>query len=225
MTTFTHTDLSPTTPISVLIVDDHAIVRQGIRLVLEGQPNLAVVGEANDGDLAVTLALRLQPDLVLIDLLMPRVNGVEATKRIIAAGCTCKILILSSSLEDSLIKEAIRAGAHGYILKASRPVDLIQAIERAMAGGTVLDPAVGQILMRQLQQEDPIDSLTRRERDVFDALARGMNSPEIAATIGVAEGTIRTHIASVLDKLQLRDRTQVTVYALKRGLIRLEDLP
>jgi NarL family two-component system response regulator LiaR len=196
--------------IRVLIVDDHAVVRQGLRLLLEAQATIEVIGEAVDGQSAIDLARQLHPDVILMDLLMP---------------LDSKLLVLTSSLEDQMVKQALQAGAHGYILKASRAVELIQAIQRAAQGLSTLDPAAAQILMQQVRTHDPLETLTAREREVFEAMARGLNNSEIADQLTVSEATVRTHIASVLDKLNLRDRTQVIIYALKRGLIRLEDLP
>ncbi len=211
--------------IRVLIVDDHAIVRQGLRLLLEAQPHLCVIGEADSSTSALQMVQQYAPDVVLMDLLMPGINGIEGIRQILAYRPQTRILVLSSSLEDHLIKQALQAGAHGYILKASRPAELLKAIDQVAQGMSALDPAAGQILVRQVQTADPLETLTARERDVFDALARGLTNPVIADHLHISEGTIRTHIASVLDKLQLRDRTQVTIYALKRGLIQLDDLP
>ncbi len=209
----------------ILIVDDHAIVRQGIRLMLESQPTIEVVGEAADGAMAMQMARSLQPDVILMDLLMPGTDGVEGIQRIRGLGLPIHILVLSSSLEDRLIQQALQAGAHGYLLKTSRPADLLRAIEQVRQGYPVLDPAASQSLIRQVSQRDPLDTLTDRERDVFDRMARGMNNSEIAEEIIVSEGTVRTHVANVLAKLQLRDRTQVMIYALKQGLIRVDELP
>jgi DNA-binding NarL/FixJ family response regulator len=212
-------------PTSVLIVDDHAIVRQGLRLLLEGQPYLTIAGEAKDGAAAVDLARALQPAVVLMDLIMPGMNGVEATRRIVALGGDTRVLALTSSIDDHLVLEALAAGAHGYILKASRPNELLAAIQRVLAGETALDSSASQVMLRTLRQGDPLNALTEREREVFDAMAHGLSNAEIAARFVVSEGTVRTHVASVLDKLALRDRTQLIVFALRRGLVRLEDLP
>lgn len=213
-------------PIRVLIVDDHAVVRQGLRLLLEAQPHIEVVGEAPDGPMAIQMARDLLPNVILMDLLMPGMSGVEAIERIVALNLKSNthILVLSSSLEDQLIKHALQAGARGYVLKASRAADLIQAVERVAKGLSTLDPAATQVLMSQVQSFDPLETLTAREREVFDAMARGLSNTEIAAHLNVSEATVRTHVANVLDKLTLRDRTQVMIYALKRGLIRVDDL-
>lgn len=211
--------------ISVLIVDDHAVVRQGLRVLLESQPQIEVVGEASDGALAVEMAQKLKPDVILMDLLMPGVGGIEAIRRLQELKNPSKVLVLTSSLEDQLVKQALQAGAQGYVLKAIRSAELVHSIERIAQGASVLDPAATQVLMHQVTGHDPLEMLTTREREVFDGMARGWNNPEIATNLKVSEATVRTHIANVLDKLALRDRTQVTIYALKRGLIRVEDLP
>jgi NarL family two-component system response regulator LiaR len=211
--------------ISVLIVDDHAVVRQGLRLLLDAQSGITVVGEAADGPMAIQMARQLEPDVILMDLLMPGMNGIETMRHLQKLELNSKVLVLTSSLEDQLVKQALQAGAHGYVLKASRAMELVQAIGRVAQGISALDPAAAQVLMHQVQGHDPLETLTAREREVFDVMARGMNNAEIADHLSVSEATVRTHIANILDKLALRDRTQVTIYALKRGLIRVEDLP
>lgn len=211
--------------IRVLIVDDHAVVRQGLRLLLEAQTTITVVGEAPDGRMGVQLAHEMKPDVILMDLLMPGMSGIEAIRQINAGKLPSRVLVLTSSLEDQLVKQALQAGAHGYILKASRAADLVQAIERVGQGLSALDPAAAQVVMQHTREHDPLVTLTAREHEVFEMMARGHNNTEIAEKLVVSEATVRTHVASVLDKLTLRDRTQVMVYALKRGLIRLEDLP
>jgi DNA-binding NarL/FixJ family response regulator len=212
-------------PIRVLIVDDHAIVRQGLRAMLEAQPEIEVIGEAADGAMAVQTARTLNPDVILMDLLMPGVGGVDAIRELRKFDMENRTLVLSSSSEDQLIKEALKAGAMGYMLKASRTAELVQAIERVAAGQTVLDPAAARVVIRQTQTQDALETLTEREREVFDLLILGRKNAEIASAITVSEATVRTHVSSVIDKLGLRDRTHIVVYALKRGLVRLEDLP
>jgi DNA-binding NarL/FixJ family response regulator len=211
--------------ISVLIVDDHAVVRQGLRALLESRPEVKVAGEAADGQSGLEQARALRPDVVLLDLLLPDLSGVEVTERLRAEGLPCKVLILTSSLEDRLVAAAVRAGADGYLLKATRVADLVQAISEVAAGKRVLDPAATQALFAQMRQADPLAELSSREREVFAALARGRANAEIAATLQIGEATVRTHVANVLDKLQLRDRTQVIIFALKHGLVRPEDMP
>ena len=211
--------------VTVLIVDDHAVVRQGLQALLTSRPEVRVVGEAADGPQAVQLAQALQPDVILLDLLMPEMDGVAVLHQVRQAGLRSKILILSSSLDDERVLAAVRAGADGYILKASRVGELVQAVVRVAQGQRVLDSAVTQVLVEHLHEDDPVASLSGREREVFEELARGRSNSEIAAALHVGEATIRTHVASVLDKLGLRDRTQIIIYALKRGLIRIENLP
>ncbi len=211
--------------VSVLIVDDHAVVRQGLQALLTSRPEVRVVGEAADGAQALQLAQALRPDVILLDLLMPEMDGVAVMQQVRQAGLRSKILILSSSLDDERVLAAMRAGADGYILKASRVGELVQAIVRVAQGQRVLDPAVTQVLVDHLHEDDPVASLSGREREVFEELARGRSNSEIAAALHVGEATVRTHVASVLDKLGLRDRTQIIIYALKRGLIRVENLP
>ena len=211
--------------VSVLIVDDHAVVRQGLQALLSSRPEVRVVGEAADGVQALQLAQALAPDVIRLDVLMPEMDGVAVLQQVRQAGLRSKVLILSSSLDDQRVLAAVRAGADGYILKASRVGELVQAIVRVAQGQRVLDSAVTQVLVDHLHEVDPVASLSTREREVFDELARGRSNSEIAAALHVGEATVRTHVASVLDKLSLRDRTQIIIYALKRGLIRIENLP
>lgn len=211
--------------VRVLIVDDHAVVRQGLQALLTSRSEVQVVGEAADGAQAVQLAQALRPDVILLDLLMPEMDGVAVLQQVRQMGLPSKILILSSALDDERVLAAVRAGADGYILKASRVGELVQAIVRVAQGQRVLDPAVTQVLVDHLHEADPLASLSVREREVFDQLARGQSNSEIAAALHVGEATVRTHVASVLDKLGLRDRTQIIIYALKRGVIRIENLP
>ena len=216
---------SGTSPIRVLLVDDHAVVRQGLRLLLGSHPDMEVVGDAEDGDTAVRLATRLRPDVILLDLLMPGMDGIETIRRLKQEKAPGEVLVLTASLDDQLVKGALAAGARGYALKVSRPSDLVDAVRRVARGEEALDPAAARVLVQQLRGRDPLGALTPREREVFEALARGLGNPQIASALHVSEATVRTHIASVLEKLELPDRTQVTIYALKRGLIRVEDLP
>ena len=210
--------------IRVLIVDDHAVVRQGLLFLLEANPEIEVLDEVDGGAAAVALAGDLRPDLILMDLIMPEMSGVEAIQHIKTLHPSIKIMALTSSIEDHIVKQALEAGADGYILKASPAEDLLAAIRQVMQGFNVLDPAVTQVIFKARHGQDDLDTLTEREHEVFDLLARGLNSPEIAATLNVTEATVRTHTASILDKLRLRDRTQLMIYALKRNLVQLDDL-
>lgn len=212
--------------IRILIVDDHAVVRQGLRQVLDIQPEVEVIGEASDGEMGVQMARIHEPDVVLMDLIMPgSIDGVAAIAQINDLNLPTRVIALTSSLEDQLVTRALQAGAQGYLLKSSRVRDVVEAIQRVAEGQTALDPAAAQVLMQQTRLHDPLNSLTDREREVFDAMAQGSSNPEIASALGISEVTVRTHIASLLDKLSLRDRTQVVIYALKRGLIHVDDLP
>ncbi|MCU0481563.1 MAG: response regulator transcription factor [Anaerolineae bacterium] len=211
--------------IKVLIADDHAVVRQGLRQLLHAQADIEVVAEAEDGKQAVQLTQSLHPTVVLMDLLMPIMDGIIATKQILALNLGIGVLVLTSSLDDQLVKQALQAGAHGYLLKSSRVADVVEAIKRVASGQSALDPAVAQVLIHQSRTNDPLNDLTAREREVFDLLALGQSNEAIAETLSIGEVTVRTHIANLLDKLMLRDRTQVVIYALKRALIRVDDLP
>lgn len=212
-------------PIRVMLVDDHTIVRQGLRMMLEAQPHIVIVGEVVSADEALEHYVAFAPDIVLLDLLMPGMDALKAIPLLLAGLPVIKIIVLSSSVEDQRIQQALKAGAHGYILKASRPVDLLYAIEQVQRGFTAIDPALSHRLMRPFQTDDPLALLTHREREVFDLMALGHTNGQIALKLTISEGTVRTHVVSVLDKLGLHDRSQATIYALKRGLIRLEDLP
>lgn len=214
--------MSPTT---TLIVDDHAIVRQGLRLLLEAHPGIQIVGEAKDAESAVMLAKTREPMLILMDLIMPGMGGLEGIRQILALGFNPRILVLTSSVEEHLVKKALLAGAHGYILKASRPAELIQSIEKVIGGELALDQGTSDILVRSVIRHDEMDRLTEREREIFDVMARGFTNLQIAEQFTISEGTVRTHVANILGKLAIRDRTQLTIYALKRGLIQLDDLP
>lgn len=209
---------------SILIVDDHAVVRQGLRLLLEARPEIDVIGEASDGQMALQMARTSAPDVILLDLLMPNMNGLQVLEQIKEYGVSSRVLILTSSIEDHLVQQALAGGADGYILKTTRSSDLIEAIKRVAGGEGALDPAAAQAVMRQTRGQDPLLTLTQREREVFDHLARGRNAPEIATLLMVSEATVRTHVASILEKLALRDRVQVMAYAIKRGIVQAEDL-
>ena len=211
--------------IMIFIVDDHAIVRQGLRVLLTAYPHIEVVGEADNGADALLRLEHLQPHVVLMDLLMPTMDGVTATQQLKTRYPHIKVLALTSSIDDALVTQAIQAGADGYMLKASRAGDVVYAIECVAKGKSFLDPAATHVLVHHTRENDPLSSLTPREREVFDWLARGANSADVAQHLGVSEATIRTHTASLLEKLRLRDRAQVIIFALKRGLVRPEELP
>lgn len=211
--------------IRVLIVDDHTVVRQGLRLLLEAQADIEVVGEAVGGKEALLAAQEAKPDVILLDLIMPGMSGLDVLRELQKQHIASRVLVLTSSLDDHMVRQAIQAGAQGYLLKTSRSSDMLDAIRQTAQGISSLDPAVTRVLQQHLTGKDPLNMLTPREREVFDLLAHGMSNPQIAEKLVVSEATVRTHITSVLDKLRLRDRTQVMVFALKRGLVTPQDLP
>lgn len=222
---------SPT--IQVLIVDDHAVVRQGLRsfLGLQDDPSalpIEVVGEAADGVKAVELAGRFQPDVVLLDLVMPVMDGIAATKKIVERCPHSRIIILTSFGEEDKVFPAVRAGAHGYLLKDISPNELVRAIRAAYRGQAQLHPDVAQKLMTAVagagvspsdkRREPAIDALTERECEVLRLLAGGLSNREIASQLVIGETTVKSHVSSILDKLHLEDRTQAAIYALRHGL-------
>ena len=215
------------TTIRVLIADDHAVVREGIRAFLTTKPDMIVVGEASNGGEAVEAALRLQPDVILMDLLMPEVDGITAIRQIRAAQPDARILVLTSFATDDQVFPAIKAGALGYLLKDSGPTDLVRAIQQVYRGESSLHPTIARKVLQLLTQPAPqprtTDPLTDREVDVLRLLAQGQSNGEIAATLKVGEGTVRTHVSSILAKLHLASRTQAALYALREGFASLED--
>jgi DNA-binding NarL/FixJ family response regulator len=203
--------------IRVLIADDHPVVRGGLRTFLGTVEGIEVVGEASDGGEAIELAESLHPDIVLMDLAMPSVDGIEATKQINGP----KVIALTSFATDDKIFPAIRAGAVGYLLKESGPDELADAIRKVHAGESILAPQIAERLMREVAAGTPTahrTDLTLRERDVLRLIARGMSNREIAGQLGVAEKTVKTHVSSVLSKLGVADRTQAALYAVEHGL-------
>jgi DNA-binding NarL/FixJ family response regulator len=222
--------------IRVAIADDHAVVRQGLRTFLELQDDMDVVGEAADGEEAVALVERTTPDVVLLDLVMPRVDGIEATRRIRDVAPATRILVLTSFADDHTVLPAVRAGAAGYLLKDVQPPDLARAIRTVHAGEALLAPSVATMLVEQLAAEDGTGTspagrradddrvhLTPRELEVLAELARGKANKAIAFELGVAERTVKTHVSNILGKLGFTDRTQAAVYAVEHGLVGRKD--
>jgi NarL family two-component system response regulator LiaR len=214
-------------PISVFIADDHAIVRQGIRALLATEPEIEVVGEAGDGLLAVERVLALRPDVTLMDLMLPGIEGAEAIARIREVWPAARMLVLTSFVTDEKVLPAIRAGARGYLLKDSDPEDLVRAIRQVDRGESPLDPSVAGRVMSALSQPAGAagspDALTARELDVLREVARGYSNQEIADRLSLSEATVRTHISHILSKLQLASRTQAALYALREGLVSLQE--
>ncbi len=209
--------------IRVLIVDDHAVVREGLRAYLSLQEGIAVVGEAADGEAAVREAEALKPDVVLMDLVMPRLDGVGAMRDVRRLVPSARVIVLTSFLDDDRLLPAIRAGAAGYLLKDAAPAEIVRAIHTAHAGETLLDTAVAARLVAALSSpadSEPrdADALTAREREVLTLLARGYANKRIAHELGIAEKTVKTHVGHVLAKLGVTDRTQAALLAVRAGL-------
>lgn len=212
--------------IRLLLVDDQAMVRAGLRLVCEAEPDLQVVGEARDGAQAVTAAAQLRPDVTLMDVRMPGVDGIEATRRICAQKPPAsRVLVLTTFDTEAYVADALRAGASGFLLKDAEPERLVEAIRVIAAGDALLAPAVTrQVIARFVQHPalrppPELDRLTDREREVLHEVAAGRSNAEIAARLYVSEATVKTHVARVLDKLGLRDRVQAVVFAYENGLV------
>ncbi len=215
-----------TDAIRVLIVDDHAVVRQGLRTFLQTQDDVEIAGEAADGDEAVSQVRELVPDVVLMDLVMPKLDGIAAIREIRALSPSTKVLVLTSFADDDKVFAAVKAGAAGYLLKDVRPQELGDAIRTVNRGEALLHPTVAAKLMQELAQsgrrQASPDSLTDRELDVLRLIARGMSNKEIALELGVAEKTVKTHVSNILQKLHLADRTQAALYAVRERLVDLE---
>ena len=212
----------PNVPIRVLLVDDHLVVRQGLKMVLGLEEDLVIVGEASNGEEAVSAALELTPQVVLMDLLMPVMNGVDAIRTIKANQPEIEIVALTSVLEDRLVIDAVEAGAMGYLLKETGPDTLFEAIRAASRGEVRLDPRARKRLLREVRTPEMRESLTARETDTLRLLARGLANREIATELGVSEMTVKTHVSSILSKLDLKSRTQAALFALREGLVGLE---
>lgn len=209
-------------PIRVLLVDDHTVVRQGLRMVLSLEPGLEVVGEAADGREAVEQAAALGPQVVLMDLLMPVMTGVEATREIKVRHPDIEVVALTSVLEDRLVIDAVEAGAAGYLLKETGPETLFEAIRAASRGEVRLDPKAQKRLISEVRTPEMRESLTARETDTLRLLAKGLTNRDIAGELGIAEVTVKTHVSSILSKLNLQSRTQAALFALKEGLTGLD---
>jgi DNA-binding NarL/FixJ family response regulator len=214
--------------IHVLLADDQAVVRAGLRMILERQPDLEIAGEAADGAETVTLAHALQPDVVMMDIRMPVLDGIEATRQLTRSTARARVLVLTTYGIDEYVYEALRAGAAGFVLKTNPPDRIIDAVRVVAAGDALLGPeTTRRLIERFLAGPSPhtprptaLNTLTDRELDVLHQVARGMSNREIAAGLYIGDGTVKTHVAHILAKLGLRDRIQVVVYAYEHGLIR-----
>jgi two-component system, NarL family, response regulator LiaR len=210
------------TEIRVLIADDHAVVRQGLRTFLELQDDIAVVADVGDGEAALSAVESHRPDVVLMDLVMPGVGGIEAIRRLRELRPQTRVLVLTSFLDDEKLFPAVRAGAAGYLLKDVEPAELVRAIHTVADGEALLHPAVAARLMEEFSEvERPAaeEALTAREREVLELIARGLPNKLIARELEIAEKTVKAHVSSILSKLGLTDRTQAALYAVCAGLI------
>jgi NarL family two-component system response regulator LiaR len=212
-------------PISVMLVDDHEVVRQGVRFFLETQPDFSVVAEADSGLAAIKLAEESIPDVVLMDLIMPEMGGVEATRRIKGVSPRTQIVVLTSYHDDEHIFPALQAGAVSYILKDIRMEDLAEAIRLAVRGEATLHPRVASRIIQELhgsrsRELNPFTELTNREMEVLRLIANGLSNSEIAEQLVISEHTVKGHVSNIFSKLHLADRTQAAVYAWQKGVVR-----
>ena len=205
--------------IRVVLADDHAVVRQGLRTFLDLQDDIEVVAEAADGLEAVGATLRTDPDVLLLDLVMPGLDGVGVLARLRDRDARARVIVLTSFGDDDKLFAALRAGAAGYLLKDARPQEIARAVRAAHAGEALLDPAVAARLMEAVAGPAPAERLTPREREVLELIAVGYSNKRIALELGVAEKTVKTHVSHILGKLGLTDRTQAALYAVRQGLV------
>jgi DNA-binding NarL/FixJ family response regulator len=210
--------------ISVLIVDDHSVVRRGLRMFLEDDPTLIIVGEASDGEEAVRLAMEMRPDVVLMDLLLPKLDGIAATETIRRELPDTQVVALTSVLEDVSVVGAVKAGAIGYLMKNAEADELVSAIHAAAAGQVRLSPEASKRLVREVRSPQSPETLTQRETEVLRLLAEGNSNKQIARALGVTEQTVKTHVHNLLSKLGMLSRTQAALYAARLGLIPMEQV-
>ena len=216
------------TPVRALLVDDDNLMRAGLTAVLSSDESIDVVGEAPDGRAAVDRAIELRPDVVLMDVRMPGLDGIAATRELLAISPDVRVVVLTTFEQDDYIFGALSAGASGFLLKRTRPEELIAAIHTVAAGDSLLSPSVTRtVIQRVAGQPAPdaaaearLDELTARERDVLELIARGLSNGEIAATLVIEESTVKTHVRHILRKLRLRDRVQAVIFGYESGLIR-----
>jgi NarL family two-component system response regulator LiaR len=215
-------------PVRLLIVDDHVFVRKGIRALLETEEDILVVGEAQDGAEALDRIEEMNPDVILLDLLMPKMNGIEVIEHTIARDPSARILVLTSFVADDKVFPAIKSGALGYLLKDSQPSELIEAIRQVHKGESSLSPAIARKLIQEINRPSDrqlsSNPLTDREVEILQHLAKGENNHTIAEVLVLSEATVRTHVSNILGKLHLASRTQAALYALRKGLASLDDL-
>ncbi len=211
--------------IRVLVVDDQPLVRSGFRMVLEERPDLELAGEASDGAQALELARELDPDVILMDVRMPNLDGVEATRQLVESGTRARILVLTTFDLDEYVYAAIRAGASGFLLKDVEPSELVDAIRVVAAGNSLFGPAATERLVARFAQQaapdagQALDELTEREKEILTLLASGLSNAELAETLFLSETTVKTHVSSILRKLHVRDRVQAVIAAYDAGLV------
>lgn len=219
--------MKPMSRLRILIADDHTLVRQGLRKILEAQPGWEVVAEAGDGREAIQQALELVPDVVILDIAMPRLNGVEAVQQIVRRAPNTRVLVLSMYVDEAYVTRAVRAGALGYLLKDSADVDLIRAVTAVSNGKSFFSPAVARIILdeygRQLTERgatDRYDTLSEREREVFQLIAEGLSNKEVAEVLHISPATVETHRARLMEKLDVHSTAELVLCAVRKGVIR-----
>jgi DNA-binding NarL/FixJ family response regulator len=211
-----------TVAIRVLVVDDHWVVREGLRRYLTDEPELMVIGEASNGNQAIALARELKPDVILMDILMPQMDGIEATARIKAEMPKVEIIALTSVLQDHSVSQAIQAGATGYLLKDTNGAELLRAIRSAVDGKVQLSPEAATRLAKELRFPDHVERLTDRETEILKSVADGLSNKEIARRLSISEKTVKAHLNSVFAKLGVHSRTQAALHAIRTGLVSLK---
>ncbi|MBI2320913.1 MAG: response regulator transcription factor, partial [Chloroflexi bacterium] len=208
----------------VLIVDDHPVVREGLSAMLSVQPDFEVVGEAGDGATAISMASELRPEVILMDLALPDMDGAEAIRRIRQADPAMRIVVLTAYDTDERIVEAVQAGAQGYLLKGAPREELFTALRVVHEGGSLLHPSIASRLLARVSQlldhEQPVEPLTEREMEVLRSMAQGARNKDIATQLCITERTVKTHMSNILSKLQMSDRTQAALYAIRQGVVK-----
>jgi len=212
-------------PVRLLIVDDHNVVRQGLRFLLEHEPDIQVTGDCADGASALVAVQRLVPNVVLLDLQMPGMDGITTLRELKALSPATQVIVLTSHHGDDLVFDAVRAGATSYLLKTAGVEEVVRAVRAAARGESVLDPSVAARVLQEMRGHgrEPVDQLSPREVEVLRALARGRSNKEIASALGIGEETVKTHVSNILSKLHLADRTQAAIYGLQKRLVRLDE--
>ena len=210
--------------IRVLVVDDHNVVRQGLRFLLAQEEGIEVVGDCADGDSALRATAELVPNVVLLDLQMPGLDGISTLRGLKAISPSTQVIVLTSHQGDDLVFDAVMAGATSYLIKTAAVEEVIRAVRGAVAGETILDPSVAGRVLQEMRRHEgrPVDQLSPRELEVLAALARGRSNKEIAAKLGIGEETVKTHVSNILSKLHLADRTQAAIYGLQKRLVPLD---